>query len=138
MASFIATKVGGPGEEKRPLGRRAGGWAAYLLAMVGESADPEQPIAERGAPGLEGPLLTCYGVRSGASCSGTRSVGEVAPRAITVSRTSGSSCGGAAGDADKRRCNTLPATTTKKLWGPFFCLWQMLGTLWVVWWRFLS
>ena len=56
MASFIAMKVGGPSEEKRPLGRWAAGWAAYLLAMVDESADPAQPFTERGAPGLEGSI----------------------------------------------------------------------------------
>ena len=32
------------------------GWAAYLLAMVDESADPAQPFAERGASGLEGSI----------------------------------------------------------------------------------
>ena len=53
MASFTATKVGRSSEERRPLGRWVAGWAAYLLALVGESADPAQPFAERGAPGLE-------------------------------------------------------------------------------------
>ena len=54
MASFIATKVGGPSKERRPLRRWAAGWAPYLLAMVDETADPAQPFAEQGAPGLEG------------------------------------------------------------------------------------
>ena len=96
MASFIATKVGGPSEEKRPLGHWAAGWAAYLLAMVDESADPAQPFAERGAPGVEGFVTdklrdsrwsklrwhafrrggcaTCYhrGPTSGSSCGGWR------------------------------------------------------------------
>ena len=53
MASFTAPKVGGSSEERRPLGRWAVGWAAYLLALVGDSADPAQPFAERGASGLE-------------------------------------------------------------------------------------
>ena len=54
MASFITTKVGGPSEERRHLGRWAAGWAAYLLDLVDGSADPAQPFAERGASGLEG------------------------------------------------------------------------------------
>ena len=42
------------GRRKRDaLGRWAARWAAYLLALVGESADPAQPFAERGASGLE-------------------------------------------------------------------------------------
>ena len=90
MASFIARKVGGPSEEKPPFGRWATGWAAYLLAMVDESADPAWPFAERGAPDWRGPVLTCYGISDGASCSGTHSVGEVAQRVTTVGRTSGS------------------------------------------------
>ena len=53
MASFTTTKVGGASEERRPLGRLAPGWAAYLLALVGASADSAQPFAERGASGLE-------------------------------------------------------------------------------------
>ena len=53
MASFIATKVGGASAERRPLGRWAAGWAAYLLGMVDGLADPAQPLAERGASGLE-------------------------------------------------------------------------------------
>ena len=54
VASFITTKVGGPSEERRPLGRWAIGWATYLLAMVDGSVDPAQPFAERGALGLDG------------------------------------------------------------------------------------
>ena len=53
VASFIATKVGGASEKKRPLGRLAAGWAAYLLAMVDESADPAQPFTERGTDMLQ-------------------------------------------------------------------------------------
>ena len=56
MASFTTTKVGGPSEDRRPLGRWAAGGAAYLLALVGDSADPAQPFAERGASGLEGTI----------------------------------------------------------------------------------
>ena len=46
LASFTATKVGGSSEERRPLGRWAASWAAYLLALVGDSADRAQPFAE--------------------------------------------------------------------------------------------
>ena len=56
MAPFIATKVGGPSEEKRPLGRWAAIRAACLLQMVDELADPAQPFADRRAQGLEGSI----------------------------------------------------------------------------------
>ena len=78
-------------------------------------------------------MLTCCGIRDGASCGGTRSVREVAQRATTVGRTSGSSCGGAADSAYKRRWNTA---IRRLLWGPFFCLWRILGFLLALWWRF--
>ena len=39
-----------------PLGRWAAGSAAYLLALVDDSADPAQPFAEQGASGLEGTI----------------------------------------------------------------------------------
>ena len=55
MASFIATKVWGPSEEKHPLGRWGASWAPYLLA-VGESADRAQLLAEQEAPGSEEPF----------------------------------------------------------------------------------
>ena len=59
-------------------------------------------------------------------------------RATTGVPTSGSSYDGHGGGAFKRRRNTPPDTPIRRLWGPFFCLWRMLGTLLALCRRFLS
>ena len=56
LRSSLRKWGGGASGERRPLGRWAAGWAAYLLVMVDGSADPAQPFAERGALELEGTI----------------------------------------------------------------------------------
>ena len=105
MASFTTTKLGGLFVERRPLGRRGARWAAYLLALVGDSADPAQPFAERGASGLKDAIkdmlrnsrwshLRWHAFRRG-GCA-----------ACYHRATSGSSFGGGGGDAFRRRSKT--------------------------------
>ena len=67
-----------------------------------------------------------------------RSNGAAVRRATTWVPTSGSSSGEGCGGACKRRFSTPPGTPVRRLWGPSFYLWRMLGTLLALCWRFRS
>ena len=94
--------------------------------------------ADHGVVDWKKPLKTCCGIQGGAIFDGMRSDGAVERRATTGVPTSGSSSGGGGGGAFKQRLSTPPGAPIRRLWGPFFYLWRMLGTLLALCWRFRS
>ena len=139
MASFTATKMGG-GRRKRDVmwaaGQLAGLLISWLWWVTQRTRDNRSRSEERWVWAI--PLRACCGTHGGAIYNGMRSDGAAVRRATTSVPTSGFSSDGGGGDASKRRSSTPPGTPIKRLWGPFFYPWRMLGTLVALCWRFRS